>query len=513
MTRDLAKNWLDSQVPFPRPEYAKQTEALLTDLLWRSPGSNVSEPPELFAQLSRLRQGSSTANADPERLVPRKRHAGKSRLFETFPLAKSVDLGGMILCPALAEFPTSALLESVIAPHARGDKADACVPIHPSLVALQTLHGLVNKQSPANLAGAIEIMGWLGGAEGPESVAATFLAPFSSGVAGPGDGFTGLIENACPQVAAKVWASLPGQFASDSASWPAWPSVAPRASMTSDSALLANHERTPFRWFWEKWKTLCAPGSGWYKRLPTRRFVDWAMCLLRTGLAFSYLWEAEFFTRLHECAYARKQSSTNLSAVHRLRALLTEGAVLGVLEPSSVPATEKDTWPAIAELLARGYEARERFREDDTMTAPAGNTIPEMLENWIASFDPEHLDRIAAPLRPQPQTANNQKEFIRYLLLPRSSDDDVMDQADFYFLARTKSRHVWLHPGPEWLVVLTSLLGQRPGGSCTLGMVSDDLAQLGLRAERSVLVTLLEEAGLTTDSPDADNALVIHSGF
>jgi hypothetical protein len=40
-----------------------------------------------------------------------------------------------------------------------------------------------------------------------------------------------------------------------------------------------------------------------------------------------------------------------------------------------------------------------------------------------------------------------------------------------------------------------------------------DLASLGIRIERSVLVALLEEAGLSTDSPDADDALVIRSGF
>jgi hypothetical protein len=97
--------------------------------------------------------------------------------------------------------------------------------------------------------------------------------------------------------------------------------------------------------------------------------------------------------------------------------------------------------------------------------------------------------------------------------LPRSSDDDLIDQADFYYLARSNSRHTWFHPGPEWLVVVTSLLCQGPGGQCTLGALLEDLASLGVRVDRSVLVGLLEEAGLSTDSPDADNALVIRSGF
>jgi hypothetical protein len=99
-------------------------------------------------------------------------------------------------------------------------------------------------------------------------------------------------------------------------------------------------------------------------------------------------------------------------------------------------------------------------------------------------------------------------------MLPRSSDDDLVDQADFYYLARTNSsRSVWLHPGPEWLVVIASLLCQKPGGQCTLGQLLDDLAVLGIQVERSVLVALLEQAGLSTDSPDADNAIVIRAGF
>ena len=514
---DSEKNWLDAQIPFPRPEYAKQTEALLTDLLWRSPGSIVSQSSTdgLFAQLAHLRQsGAAGSPSDPERLIPQKRAAGSGRLLETFPLAKSANLSELLSSSATTHFPTFALLESAVAPRARGDKADACVPIHPSLIALQTLHGLVNKESPANLAAAIETMGWLGGADAIGAVAAKFLSAFSES-AGPQQGFTGLIENAYPRIAASVWASLPDHFGVNSAGWPTWPTLEPVVSMPKRAALLATYEQTPFRWFWDKWKTLCESQNGWYKSLPARRFVDWAMCLLRTGLAFSYLWEAEFFCRLHESVSLRRQSNSTVAWLHRTRTLLTEGAVLGVLEPSDVPASEKAIWPATSELLARGYEARRRIYDllDGDTNVPNGATPIEMLENWIAGLGAAQVDAVSAPLQTQPRTANNQKEFVRYLLLPRSSDDDAMDQADFYYLARTNSRHVWLHPGPEWLVVVTSLLGRNPNGQCTLGMVAEDLARLGIRAERSVLVALLEEAGLTTDSPDADNALVIHSGF
>lgn len=511
--KDSEKNWLHAWIPFPRPEYAKQMEALLTDLLWRSEGSSLSRGSigGLFEVLSELRKEKSRgAGQDPERLIPQKRASGSPRLFETFPLAKRTDLSGIVSSPSADEFPTTALLQSVLAPRARGDKTDACVPIHPSLAALQTLHGLVNKESPTNLALAIETMGRLGGSASPGSVASSFLAPFSD-LASPRDGLTGLIDSSYPQISATVWAGLPASFEVDSTNWPKWPEIAPIACEASETSPFADYERTPFRWFWRKWETLCSPENGWYKSLPTRRFVDWAMCLLRSGLAFSYLWEAEFFCRLYECVVARNQQRP----VDRIRTLLSDGAVLGVFESSEVPASEKAIWPATSGLLARGYEARKRIYAilGGNTDTPTGSTALEILENWITSLTDAHLGEDEGPLQVQPRTANNQKEFVRYLLLPRSSDDDSVDQADFYYLARRSSRHVWFHPGPEWLVVLTSLIGQNPGGKCTLGMVIDDLACLGVRAERSVMVSLLEQAGLTTDSPDADNALVIHSGF
>ena len=244
-----------------------------------------------------------------------------------------------------------------------------------------------------------------------------------------------------------------------------------------------------------------------------RRFVDWALCLLRTGLAFSYLWEAEFYCRLHERIAIRAGTMAS-TPTNRLHTLLTTGVPLATIEPPSVPASQKGIWPATAELIARGWKARSLiFEEIEGEQVPAGTTFLEVLDNWVAGLSSNRLATMGAPLQTTPRMANNQKEFVRYLLLPRSSDDDSVDQADFYYLACSSSRHAWFQPGPEWLVVVTSLLCVQPGGQCTLGELTSDLACLGVRVERSVLVGLLEEAGLTTDSPDADNALVIRSGF
>ena len=510
-------HWLDELLPFPRPEYAKQTESLLTDLIWRSPGSSLSvaannEP--IIEHLARLKGREDPPTwPEPERLVPLKHRGASPRVRETFPIALSIDMASRIAVPQGAKAPTEPLLRSLFAPRARGDKSNACVPLHPSVVAMQTLHGLVNKESPANLANAIEAMGWLGGARQDGEVAALFLRAFQATPA-IRQGATGAIEWLLPEIARHTWENLPTAYSKPLTGWPAWPSVVPNAGAPMAASPLASYELTPFIWFWRKWQSLCSPENQWQELLPARRFVDWALCLLRTGLAFSYLWEAEFYCRLHE-RVAIRASIVPGTATNRVRTLLANGVPLATIEPPAVPASQKGIWPATAELIARGWKARSLIFEEIAQgeQAPAGNGLVEVLENWVAGLASARLAAIGTPLQTTPRMANNQKEFVKYLLLPRSSDDDSVDQADFYYLACTSSKHAWFQPGPEWLVVITSLLCGQPGGQCTLGELMADMACLGVRVERSVLVGLLEESGLTTDSPDADNALVIRSGF
>ena len=512
-------NWLDALLLFPRPEYAKQTEALLTDLIWRSPGSSLATSvggKPLFDELSRLKtKDDPKAWPEPERLVPRQQKGGNNRTRGTLEMALSLPTAGRIISPQGATAPIEPLLQSLFAPQARGAKSIACVPLHPSVVALQTLHGLVNKESPSNLALAIETMGWHGGASSEGSVAAYYLSASQLG-ATPRQGVTGAIEWLLPEIAQHVWASLPAVYSKSFADWPAWPAVAANVPTSRQQSALAGYSNTPFAWFWNKWQSLCAPTGRWHHALPARRFVDWALCLLRTGLAFSYLWEAEFYCRLHE-RIAIRAGNTPASPVNRLQSLLIDGVSLATIEPTGVPASQKNMWPATSELIARGWKARSLFWDEmlSNEAMPAGNSLIQSLEAWVAGLNTDQLNSMGVQLQTTPRMANNQKEFVKYLLLPRLSDDDSGDQADFYFLARTSanSRQAWFRPGPEWLVVVTSLLCRNPGGSCTLGELTADLAQLGIRAERSVIVGLLEEAGLSTDSPDADNALVIRAGF
>lgn len=68
------------------------------------------------------------------------------------------------------------------------------------------------------------------------------------------------------------------------------------------------------------------------------------MCLLRTGLAFSYLWEAEFFVRLHSYLVEQAETAASTAKRNALRSMFIDGTVLATFEPASIPATQKEAW-------------------------------------------------------------------------------------------------------------------------------------------------------------------------
>src|ERR1700753_2758704 len=140
----MTDSWLvrspDGVISLPRPEYAKQTEALLTDLLWKSRGSSLSGPAPgdgYFDDHARARYGDGSH--DMRRLVARRTHGGSPKVRETYPIALGTSLDDLIsrVPPGLS--PIAMILNSILAPRARGDKSLACVPITPDVVVLQTL--------------------------------------------------------------------------------------------------------------------------------------------------------------------------------------------------------------------------------------------------------------------------------------------------------------------------------------------------------------------------------------
>jgi len=487
----------------------------LTDLLWRSDGSSLSVFYDTLSN-TKLPEGKEIKRLIPQRIRKTK---ALDKSIETLPIAQGVDLSDLVQDNDVISKTTKSLLESILAPKSKGDVFRACVPIHPDIVGLQTLHGIVNKSSPPNLAKAIETVGWLGGSGSKGEVARIFIQCYMKQVK-PIEGLAGITDNVFPKIADYVWAEIASAYPNIK-----WPGVEPLKSslVTERKSLLATSNfRSPFSWFWTKWETLCNPNNEWFEALPTRRFVDWATCLLRTSLSFAYLWEAEFFVKLYFAIVERKNNldrgEQRTEAMDSLRTMLDNAVILASIEPLSIPASQKHAWNSISSLLSKGEVIRSRIVNANPYYVKIEDSEPkeavDILEDWIVSLDHSSLDTLAQPVLIESKTAKNTREFVRYLIQPRSSDDDKQDQADFYFLAKTNSKkNFWFNPGPEWLVVVTSLLCVRPSGECTLGQLLDDLRKLGIRVDREVLVSLLESSGLSTDSPDADNALIIRSGF
>src|SRR5690606_5474074 len=98
-------------------------------------------------------------------------------------------------------------LHSIQAPKSRGVTSLACVPVHPDVVALQTLRGIVNKPQPASIARIIETIGWLGGSEARGQVAYLLLKAMTP-KADADEGFTGLVDALVPKIANCTWSHL-----------------------------------------------------------------------------------------------------------------------------------------------------------------------------------------------------------------------------------------------------------------------------------------------------------------
>lgn len=507
-------SWLD-EIILDRPEYVKQPEAILTDLLWRSSGSSLSSGNNsALSNLRSLKLGGQSL----ERIVFQSR-MGRPVPLETYKRAEEAQQASLFL-NTTGENPFKPILRSLAAPRARGSKSGACVPVDPSLVLLQTLHGLANKKAPPNMANVVDSAAWHGGAQGKGYAGYAFLAPFAHMGQDP-RGLTGLLSSTCPYLADAAWQSY--KDACDSPTITSWPQTPfPVASMPvpqPSPSPLSFHE-TPFKWFWKYWSRLCDNQTGWFNMLPARRWTDWSLCLLRTGLALGYLWESQLLIRI-EAAAREHSSGPRGTEWMNLSDFLSGSYTVARLEDPALPASHRNCIEALRRILLDGHAAREVLRNSITnqnlQTVTSGSAdLLSAIDTWLnsegqpGSGQPHMVERYGYESLPK-----NTYEFVRYSLLQRPSDDDTWDQADFYYLSRTdKSRkNFWFEPGPEWLVVVVSLCAGKPRGTCTLRELQVDLRLLGLHVERPILVKMLESYGLSTDSPDADDALIIHSGF
>lgn len=486
---------LKALLSLPRPEYAKQTELVLVDLLWRSKGTTLGQAEAVSGLAATREQGRATKRLVLEKLPPKSNNI----VTETSGWVREAARDGIFADPADADLFSDAVVNSIAAPRSQRDQSKTCAPVHRGSVPLQTLNGAVNKNAPPNLARAVDVMAQLGGAPDEGSAGASLAKALDSS---GGDMISHFFEHVAPA----VWRR------EGNVNLPEWPaSLASHAPPGPGDPLFTGLcFEGPQGWFWDRWQQLLDPSTGWREALPDRRFIDWATCLVRTGLALTYLWEAAVFRSLRELCFDDEQGAWD-----QFVSMFDKPALL-VVAPRSTPPSEKDLTALLGNGLGDGYYARAALdeatrdqpsRETELDLASDGEEAREFLASLNLAAGEAYRDPRSAP--------KTLKEFVRYLMLARVASDAAADEADLYYLARTdqKRRRVWAEPGPEWMVVVASLAAGGPGKQCTLQEVMVDLARMGISIERATLVDLLEGAGLTQDSPDADEAIVISSGF
>ncbi len=488
----------------PRPEYTRQPESLITDLLWGSFDIAVARPggghPRLLPVLDR-----SNANyTGPEGSLPLAlQNVGAAAVFaQDGPDEREV---------------LAALLSSLYAPRARASKTGwAFIMVNPDLAAFQNLRGFTNKPQPPNYNKIFEQFAHLGGAAEVGAATHAYLCAFEDRALAK-EGAAGVLEAGLTNFATAAFSSF--QLG------PPWPGTlpSPRLGLAAEPAPISKWlQESPFGWFWSKWRAL-HKGAVWRNELPARRFADWQSCVARSGLAMGYLYEAQVMLMMKEAIGAVAAGAPAPVAGQRLLRHLGPAPSplpLGRVFAPSARVSTKVCWPWVQGVIRQGVAFRDAASRLDTASfdaaVAAGQSPGEAFCGWLEALDVAAAQSLVEDATPTATTGNNLLEFIRHLLRPledRMDETGFGERADLYGLLRSSTAGTWFEPGPEWLVPVASLLAPEPGGETTLSHVRRDLARLGLECERDVLVSLLEACGLTTDSPDADDGLIVRSGF
>lgn len=271
--------------------------------------------------------------------------------------------------------------------------------------------------------------------------------------------------------------------------------------------------RTPFGWLARAWPRLCGPS--WTAVLPPRRWADWASAVLRTGLAFGYLWEANFFRSIGR-AVLRSQAGEAGQDLLAVREAMFETEPLFPWD--GVPEAEAgNVYPRLRAILRTGLRCRQLLVQELSGHVPGkapdslGGAMREAIKAATANDQLVREIRSAFAPGPTPPGFNNLWEFVIYSLQARGKKDSGSDPNGF--LRPTGSRTLLVEPGPEWLVVLAALSSPGPGLPCRLADLLGDLASLGLRPRLAAVVSELKRAGLCEGSPDADEGILVHSPF
>lgn len=359
-------------------------------------------------------------------------------------------------------------------------------PMAPGLALLQDSRGVVGRRNPFNVAAAIERMYTLG-------LACSLVEEQRTTAADQWNRATKARLEADPLLRVLDTAARNGLLPNFS------------EEDRESGAALGNPclgSNTPFSWFRESWDRLASPA--WVEALPARTWADWAMAVIRSGLAFGYLWEIRWHQTMARLVLQGGDQLRELTWEGLVAEANQRGPLLDWIDQSApigmrdVASKLKDTCKVYAGL------------NEEVQTAFRSGTPTSVGEALLsASEDQQHRDRFKEALRPG--SNENCLELVRYMLLGGSAYGRHADH--YYLLRKVGRRYTVVDPATEWIAAITSLSMDAPGSETNLSAVSMSLRQLGLEPSTAELTKHLELAGLARGAHDADGAIVVRSAF
>lgn len=448
-----------------RPEYVASPEALLTSLAWGDQEALQADGSSVALTYDREGGGGSSRN-----LVARRTRTPFVAALET--------LGATGTDIERRERPyfADAVANSLVGVVSAKSQVRAAIPITPAVGRLQNIHGLMGKANPPSFDVILEQIYALGGGSHPSCTSSWSTA---SALRIQSDPLIGLFDEAAAAAVEVQPRSAKGDV----------PGVRP-----GEGPLTAG----PCVWMAQNWDELCR--EEWVQSLPTRVWTDWATTILRMGVAFSFLWEAQWFLALGRALLETGQGGSSPQVPRDL----IRWAV------STSDDGQRNVAPELKSVIERGNASRAWLSElrGEVGDQPLGE-VRRMLHEPSRSAHREEL-REAIQVRRR-GSANNVWEAVKYSLVYREVNGP---NADHYGLLRSvNNRSLYLDPGTEFLAMVASLAVSRPGGEGNVGQVMDSLAGLGIRPRLSELVDRLELAGLAHGSADADQGVSVSSAF
>lgn len=468
----------DLILPLPRPEYVPMPEGFLSSLAWKAYSvKKVPVAPE--GQKLGLRY----------KFVGGPSAAKSVHFEETFPRGEVLaELGKSLEEHGLEETGNKSLLSeavvnSVVGSSSPKSKSIPSSPLTPALALMQNPVGLTGKRNPPDLGNIIEVMYSLGKKGNPPQSAANLYS----------------MANSTRLTSDPILAAINSAFID--AVWGGEVAEVSVEATVIDSPITAELVDSPFSWFAETWDKVTS--DQWVLALPAKVWVDWSTCILRTGFAMAYLWEASWYESL-----AREILSKNSVDVGFI------SRVMESLDPAIVWRGSEST-AEIRDLASKlKWRCYRSVSVRNVLEGVLGKHPSKELSisDFVALIrsDSELTKQLQSALNPNKQVtldpADKLWEAIRYSLKTR-------DKGDHYGFLESSGRYLFANPGTEWGALMASMAARGPGETTNLGEVAVFLNQSGTTTQPQELLALLERTGLSRGSADADLALEVETAY